>query len=82
MNRRPMKYNPAFLSGDELVETFVVRQAELGLIVQVLRENKDEITAIEILYSRPYGQPLTYEHVKALADSLQAPPRRWTPEHL
>lgn len=42
MNRRPMKYNPAFLSGDELVETFVVRQAELGLIVQVLRENKDD----------------------------------------
>ena len=42
MNRRPMKYNPAFLSGDELVETFVVRQAELGLIVQVLRENEDD----------------------------------------
>ena len=49
---------------------------------EYLRENKDEITAIEVLYSRPYGQPLTYEHLKAMADSLQAPPRRWTPERL
>ena len=49
---------------------------------EYLREHKDEITAIEVLYSRPYRQPLTYKHIKALADTLQAPPRRWTPEVL
>jgi len=39
MDKRVMKYNPAFLSKDELVDAFVVRCAELGLVVQILREN-------------------------------------------
>jgi tetratricopeptide (TPR) repeat protein len=39
MSKRIVKYNPAFLSKDELVRSFVVRHAELELIVQVLREN-------------------------------------------
>jgi len=39
MNKRIVKYNPAFLSKEELVSSFVVRHAELELIVQVLREN-------------------------------------------
>jgi len=34
-----MKYNPAFLSKEQLVRSFVVRHAELGLITQVLQEN-------------------------------------------
>ena len=39
MVKRIVKYNPAFLSRDELVQSFVVRHAELELIVQVIREN-------------------------------------------
>ncbi len=39
MSKRIVKYNPAFLSNEELVRSFVVRHAELELIVQVLREN-------------------------------------------
>jgi len=39
MSKHIMKYNPAFLSKEQLVRSFVVRHAELGLIVQVLREN-------------------------------------------
>jgi len=39
MSKRIVKYNPAFLSKEELVRSFVVRHAELDLIVQVLREN-------------------------------------------
>ena len=34
-----MKYNPAFLTAEELVESFVVRQAELELILRVIQEN-------------------------------------------
>ena len=34
-----MKYNPAFLSNECLVQNFVVRQAELELITQVAAEN-------------------------------------------
>ena len=39
MRKRIVKYNPAFLSKEELVRSFVVRHAELELIEQVLREN-------------------------------------------
>jgi tetratricopeptide (TPR) repeat protein len=42
MVKKMVKYNPAFLSADELVEAFVVRHAELGLIVEVVRENVGE----------------------------------------
>jgi type I restriction enzyme R subunit len=49
---------------------------------QFIRENKDEITAIQALYSKPYGQRLTFADLKALADALQAPPRSWLPEKL
>jgi len=39
MGKWLVKYNPSFLSKEELVRSFVVRHAELELIVQVLREN-------------------------------------------
>ena len=36
--------------------------------------HKDEITALQILYSRPTRAPLKFEDIKALADALHAPP--------
>jgi len=47
-----------------------------------IRENKDEITALQLLYSRPYKQRLTFKQIKELADAIQRPPRAWTPELL
>jgi type I restriction enzyme R subunit len=47
-----------------------------------IRENKDEITALQVLYSRPYKQRLTFKQIKELADAIQRPPRAWTPELL
>jgi type I restriction enzyme, R subunit len=47
-----------------------------------IRENKDEITALQVLYSRPYKQRLTFKQIKELADTIQRPPRAWTPELL
>lgn len=55
----------------------LVRSFE-GFIV----EHKDDITALQVLYARPYGQRLRYDDVKALADTIQAPPRQWTPDRL
>jgi type I restriction enzyme, R subunit len=49
---------------------------------QFIRDNKAEITALEILYSRPYGKRLRYEDIRELAARIQAPPRQWTPERL
>jgi tetratricopeptide (TPR) repeat protein len=42
MTNRIKKYNPAFLSPEELVHSFVVRHNELELIVRVIRENVAE----------------------------------------
>jgi len=49
---------------------------------QFIRENKDEITALQVLYSRPYSQRLTFKQIKELADAIQRPPHAWTPAAL
>lgn len=47
-----------------------------------LEEHRDEITALQVLYSRPYAQRLTYRDVKELAEAIGRPPHRWTAERL
>ena len=48
---------------------------------QFMEDNKDELTALQILYSKPYGRrDLTYEQVKELAEAIEKPPYRLTPE--
>jgi type I restriction enzyme R subunit len=39
-----------------------------------IAEHRDEITALQILYNRPVRSQLRFEDIKALADSLHAPP--------
>jgi len=42
---------------------------------QFIEENKDEITALQIIYSKPHGQRhLTYEQIKELAEAIKKPP--------
>lgn len=48
-----------------------------------IEENKNEITALQILYSKPYGaRHLTYEDIKTLAAAIRKPPYNLTPEVL
>jgi type I restriction enzyme R subunit len=49
---------------------------------EFIKDNKDEITALQVLYSRPYAQRLTFVEIRALADALRAPPRSWLPDDL
>ncbi len=49
---------------------------------QFIEEHRDEITALQILYERPYARPITYEELRELANALQAPPRSWTTQRL
>ncbi len=39
-----------------------------------LEANRNEITALQVLYSQPYGKGPTYKDLKELAASLSAPP--------
>ena len=73
------------VSADSLIEAgFSDEQAKA--IVQSFQEyiegHKDEITALQVLYERPYRQRLSYADIKALADALVSPPRSWTTDRL
>ncbi len=46
---------------------------------QFIADNKDEITALQILYNQPYGaRGLTRQQLQELAQALQRPPHLWT----
>jgi type I restriction enzyme R subunit len=49
---------------------------------QFIEEHHDEIEALSILYSRPYGQRLTLKAIRELANTISRPPYSWTPERL
>ena len=49
---------------------------------EYIEEHRDEITALQVMYQRPYSQRLSYADIRALADALQSPPRSWTPPRL
>ena len=50
---------------------------------QFIEENKDELTAIQIIYSRPHGQRhLTDQQVRQLAQAIKKPPYHFTTEEL
>ena len=47
-----------------------------------IAEHRDELDALQILFSQPYRRRLTFEQVRELADAIKRPPRQWTPEVL
>lgn len=49
---------------------------------QFIAEHKDEITALQVLYSQPYKHRLTFEAVKELADAIEKPPYLWNESQL
>ncbi|MEM4406995.1 MAG: type I restriction-modification enzyme R subunit C-terminal domain-containing protein [Candidatus Methanomethylicaceae archaeon] len=48
-----------------------------------IEENKNELTALQIIYSKPYGKrQLTYGEIKELAEAITEPPYLLTAENL
>ncbi len=46
-----------------------------------IEKNKDELTALQIIYSQPFGRrQLTYGAIKEFADAIKKPPYNLTPE--
>jgi type I restriction enzyme R subunit len=76
------------VSADEVLESgFSVdaKDRAKGLVhsfEQFIEQNKDEITALQILYSKPYKQRLTFESVKELAQAIEQPPYLWNESQL
>ncbi|MGO9195962.1 MAG: type I restriction-modification enzyme R subunit C-terminal domain-containing protein [Acidimicrobiales bacterium] len=49
---------------------------------QFIEDHKDEITALQILYSHPYQRRVTFRDIRELANAIGRPPHQWTPEGL
>jgi type I restriction enzyme R subunit len=45
-------------------------------------DHRDEITALQILYSRPYRARLRFEDIRELANAIERPPYLWTESQL
>jgi len=49
---------------------------------EYIEEHKNDIRALQVLYSRPHKERLTFTEVKELARAIERPPRQWTPDIL
>jgi type I restriction enzyme R subunit len=49
---------------------------------EYIEEHKDDIRALQVLYSRPHKERLTFTEVKELAKAIERPPHQWTPDVL
>ena len=49
---------------------------------EYIEEHKDDIRALQVLYSRPHKERLTFTEIKELAKAIERPPRQWTPDIL
>ena len=76
------------VSKDEVIEAGYSEEARerARALVTSFRDyieaNKDEVAALQVLYSRPYAQRITFRQIKELANAIKRPPRNWTPERL
>jgi len=76
------------VSADEVIEAGFDAEAlekARGLVQsfeRFIEEHRDEITAIQILYSRPYRQRLKYDEIKSLAELIEKPPYLWRIDRL
>ena len=56
-------------------------QSIVDTFKKFIEENKDELTAIQLIYQKPYGRRhITYEEIRQLAESIKKPPYFLTPE--
>jgi len=58
-------------------------QSVVKTFKQFIEDNKDELTALQFIYSKPYGtRHLTYQEIKELAEAIRKPPYSITPEQV
>ena len=70
-------------AGPDIEAKTELAEAQVKSFQRFIEENKDELTALQILYSKPYSQrQLTFDAVKQLAEAIEKPPYNLTPELL
>ncbi len=80
MPTRHVKYNPAFLSEADLVENFVVRYADLDLIVQIINENDTHSNQhVLVIGPRGSGKTTLLHRIAAKIKQTEILHNRWYP---
>jgi len=86
--RRSLEQTIDEVSIDEVLEAGYSAEARAraaavtGDFRAFIEKHRDEIRALQLLYSRPYRERPTFGEIKELAGVLSRPPRSWTPEKL
>jgi type I restriction enzyme R subunit len=77
------------ISIDGLIEAGFVKEAKehsqkiVENFKEFIEKNKDELLALQILYSKPYKiRELTFNDIKEVASKIETPPYNLTPEEL
>ena len=70
------------ISGEYSKDAADRARAQTQSFRKFIEDNKHEITALQVLYSQPYGGGLTYTDIRELAQAIGRPPHRWTTEAL
>lgn len=77
------------VSIDELLEAGFAAQAQeraralVDSFRRFIEANKDELTALQLLYSRPYAlRQVTYEQIQSLAQAVRRPPYSLEPDEV
>jgi type I restriction enzyme R subunit len=70
-------------SADELIEAGYDAEKAQGIITRYetfIKEHKDELDAIQLIYAKPYTQRhLSYQQIEALAEEIKQPPYNIAP---
>jgi type I restriction enzyme, R subunit len=64
------------------VEARAKASALVSSFREYIEEHKDDIRALQVLYSRPHKERLNFSEIKELARAIERPPRQWTPDIL
>ena len=78
--QRLIKHNPLFMSAKELESTFVVRQAELQILAELVRGNKGEVNQHALVIGpRGMGKTMLMQRLALLVRSDEALNSSWYP---
>jgi type I restriction enzyme, R subunit len=73
----------SLISADWDVQAAIKSRTVVDTFRKFIEENKNELDALQIIYSQPYGhRHFTYEQIRQLADAIKKPPYNLTTEEV
>lgn len=80
MSKRIMKYNPAFLTDEELLNSFAVRQTDFDIIMRIIRENTTNVNQhVLVIGPRGIGKTTLLLRIGLEARTAEDLKHKWYP---